>query len=120
MKTNKTIKFIALLLVTVLVSCADDFLETPGPVGTTYLDVFSNSLQAERAIAGAYGTILSSGLPHPGWSPQGLVGFNSTQSILSGEDLTNTGNQRYHMVASTGYTPDLVGNGLCNRRSFCV
>ncbi len=109
MKTNKiVIKFIALLLVAGLVSCADDFLETPGAVGTTVFDVFSNAKEAESAIAGVYGTILSSGLPNPQWSPQGLLPHNATESILSGEDLTKINWGKWDKVASGGYTADMV------------
>jgi starch-binding outer membrane protein, SusD/RagB family len=118
MKTNKTIKFIALLLVTALVSCADDFLETPGPVGITYLNVFSNAVEAEGAIAGAYGTILSSGLPNPAWSPMGLLPHNATQSLLSGEDLTNLNWGKWHALASTGYHADLVGGSHASEDHF--
>lgn len=109
MKTNKiVIKFIALLLVTGLISCADDFLETPGAVGTTVYNVFSNAKEAESAIAGAYGTILSSGLPNPEWSPMGLLPHNGTEAILSGEDLLNINWGKLDKVASSGYTADMV------------
>lgn len=110
MKTNKIfIKFIALLFVTGLVSCADDFLETPeGAVGTTVNDVFSNAKEAEGAIAGAYSTILSSGLPNSAWSPTGILPHNATEALLSGEDLTNINWTKWDDVASAGYSADMV------------
>jgi len=109
MKTNKIfIKFIALLLITGVVSCADDFLETPKAVGTTVFDVFSNAREAERAIAGAYGSILSSGLPNTAWSLTGVLPHNATGALLTGEDLSNINWHKWGDVATQGYTADMV------------
>jgi hypothetical protein len=109
MKTKKNIvKCIVILLTTGFFSCADDFLETPEAVGTTVQNVFSNAREAESAIAGVYGTILSSGLPNPQWSPQGLLPHNATESILSGEDLTKISWGKWDKVATGGYTADMV------------
>lgn len=119
MKTNKiVIKFIALLLVTGLVSCADDFLETPGAVGITVSNVFSNAKEAESAIAGAYGTILSSGLPNPVWSPMGLLPHNATEATLSGEDLTKINWGKWDKVASSGFTADMVAGSYATDDHF--
>lgn len=119
MKTNKTVKFIALLLVAGLVSCADDFLETPGPVGLSQFDVFSNALEAEGAIAGAYGTILSSGLPNPQWALTGILPQNQgSQALLSGEDLARLNWGRWHALASAGYTADMLNGTHASEDHF--
>jgi len=104
---NIILKFWTLLLLVVLVSCADDFLETPEAVGTTVNNVFSNAKEAERAIAGAYNTILSSGLPVYGWAPEGVLPFSGTESLLSGEDLTNIKYGYIDEVVSGGYNADM-------------
>lgn len=107
MKTKNIIKqVIAVLIIGIAVSCADDFLETPETVGTTVDDVFSNKEEAESAIAGAYSTVLSAGLPFYGWATEGVLPFTGTESVLTGEDLLRINWGYMDDLASSGYDAD--------------
>ena len=66
---KKTIyTLLGLLLAAGLTSCQDWFIEKPEVTGMDQDEVFSTAKNAEGAIAEAYATILSSGLPVLVWN----------------------------------------------------
>ena len=68
-------------------SCSDAFLETPAVTGMSIDNVFSTAKNAEGAIAEAYATILSSGLPVYTWNNTVYMPYEATEGIMGGEDV---------------------------------
>ena len=90
MKTIKTV-ILAMLAASVLTSCKDFFIEKPEVTGMDLDDVFSTAKNAEGAIAEAYGSILSSGLPALVWNNSPIMPYETTEAIMGGEDLDKMG-----------------------------
>lgn len=86
MKYNVIRFFLVSCISLSLSSCSEWFLETPPVTGMTVDDVFSTSKNAEGAIAEAYSTILSSGLPVYSWNAPYLP-YEATEAIMGGEDV---------------------------------
>lgn len=70
-----------------LTSCQDWFIEKPEVTGMDQDEVFSTAKNAEGAIAEAYATILSSGLPVLVWNNSPIMPYETTEAIMGGEDL---------------------------------
>ncbi|MDY3979176.1 MAG: RagB/SusD family nutrient uptake outer membrane protein [Tidjanibacter sp.] len=85
---TKRIFFLVVPIVFLFQSCQNDFLETPPVTGMTLEEVFSTSKNVEGAIAEAYSTILSSGLPVYSWNAPYLP-YEATEAIMGGEDICN-------------------------------
>lgn len=120
MKTIKTV-ILAMLAASVLTSCKDFFIEKPEVTGMDLDDVFSTAKNAEGAIAEAYGSILSSGLPILDWNNSPIMPYETTEAIMGGEDLDrmNWGYMDKQVVAGmlannenngAGYTDDYFPN----------
>ena len=85
---KKTIyTLLGLLLAAGLTSCQDWFIEKPEVTGMDQDEVFSTAKNAEGAIAEAYATILSSGLPVLVWNNSPIMPYETTEAIMGGEDL---------------------------------
>lgn len=85
---KKTIyMLLGLLLAAGLTSCQDWFIEKPEVTGMDQDEVFSTAKNAEGAIAEAYATILSSGLPVLVWNNSPIMPYETTEAIMGGEDL---------------------------------
>ena len=81
-------KYIILIVASFqMLACADDFLETPAVTGMSIDNVFSTAKNAEGAIAEAYATILSSGLPVYTWNNTVYMPYEATEGIMGGEDV---------------------------------
>lgn len=78
----------AVLLAAGLSSCKDWFIEKPEVTGMNLDQVFSTAKNAEGAIAEAYGSILSSGLPVLTWNNDPIMPYESTEAVMGGEDLS--------------------------------
>ena len=63
-----------------LTSCQDWFIEKPEVTGMDQDEVFSTAKNAEGAIAEAYATILSSGLPVLVWNNSPIMPYETTRS----------------------------------------
>ena len=83
MKTIKTV-ILAMLAASVLTSCKDFFIEKPEVTGMDLDDVFSTAKNAEGAIAEAYGSILSSGLPILDWNNSPIMPYETTVATCLG------------------------------------
>ena len=84
---KKILKAITIVSVSLcFVQCSDFFLKTPPVTGMTVDEVFSSYKNAEGAIAEAYATILSSGLPVYSWKAPYLP-YEATEAIMGGEDV---------------------------------
>lgn len=83
---KKTIyMLLGLLLAAGLTSCQDWFIEKPEVTGMDQDEVFSTAKNAEGAIAEAYATILSSGLPVLVWNNSPIMPYETTEAIMGGE-----------------------------------
>lgn len=92
------------------ISCQSMFLETPAATGTTLDEVFSTSKNCEGAIAEAYATILSSGLPVYSWKAPYLP-YEATEAIMGGEDLANYTWGYMDKLCQAGMIPNSENNG---------
>lgn len=81
---KKTIyTLLGLLLAAGLTSCQDWFIEKPEVTGMDQDEVFSTAKNAEGAIAEAYATILSSGLPVLVWNNSPIMPYETTEAIMA-------------------------------------
>lgn len=69
-----------------LFSCVDSFIEKPEVTGLNLDEVFSSYKNAEGAIAEAYASILSSGLPAYKWGPP-YIPYATTEAVMGGEEV---------------------------------
>lgn len=102
MKKISKILFTVLLSVP-LTSCVGYFIEKPEVTGMDLDEVFSTAKNAEGAIAEAYGSILSSGLPVLNWNNTPIMPYETTEAIMGGEDLSRL---------SWGYMDKQVVSGM--------
>lgn len=82
-----TYMLLVLLLASGFSSCMGDFIEKPSVTGMDLDEVFSTAKNAEGAIAEAYGSVLSSGLPVLEWNNSPIMPYETTEAIMGGEDL---------------------------------
>ena len=105
---NRNIFFLVIILSIVLFSCEDYFIEKPNVTGLSIEDVFSTKNNAEGAIAEAYGSILSSGLPALVWwtdntSHPLTYPYESTEAIMGGEDVCQLGWGYMNPMCASGF-----------------
>jgi hypothetical protein len=86
------------------------FIEKPAVTGMNMDDVFSTYKNAEGAIAEAYGTILSSGLPALVWTPP-YMPYETTEAIMGGEDLDKMSWGYMNGMVVSGMIPNNAHNG---------
>lgn len=91
-------------------SCVGVFLETPAATGTTLEEVFSTAKNCEGAIAEAYATILSSGLPVYSWKAPYLP-YEGTEAVMGGEDLASYTWGYMDKLCQAGMIPNSENNG---------
>jgi len=94
-----------------LISCVDDFIQTPEIVGLDIEKVFSSAKNAEGAIALAYAYNLSSGLPVFTWNTDNYLPYGTTEAYVGGEDLSDVSWTYEPAITSSGMTASGPNSG---------
>lgn len=94
-------------------SCEEYFIEKPEVTGLNLDEVFSTGKNAEGAIAEAYSSILSSGLPVMVWNngEQLIMPYEATEAIMGGEDVCKITWSYMDNMCASGFIPDESNNG---------
>lgn len=112
MRTMNKIKSLTttLLVLFAMFSCEDYFIEKPAVTGLNIDEVFSTYKNAEGAIAEAYGTNLSSGLPALVWNAP-FMPYEATEAIMGGEDVCKLNWSYMDKMCASGMIPNNSNEG---------